>query len=382
MTSLSSPPRRPLARLLKEALLATAIVLGTLLPACAEAPAPRMAALARGLNVAHWLRFPPSSDDTALAGYLSDADIAAIRRAGFTYVRLSVGVEVVMQGRHIAPDKLAVIVRVIRRLQKAGLAVMTEPYTQNAQNWQYDKNPEAQQILLGYWHDLAPALRGLPVGLTFPEVVNEPSADPAHWTDLQGRILNVIRGALPDNTIVLTGTDWSSLDGLLKIQPVQDRNVIYSFHTYEPTLLTLLGFWDQGIDKNALAAHIPFPTTPSACKAAQAATGQDHTRAVIQYWCSNPQNEGSIEAGLRRATDWGHAHDVSVMMTEFGAMGILNRPARDAYFSAMHQAATDLRLPWALWALDDQMGFDRPVGGSARGFGYPPDVVSALHLHP
>ena len=62
-----------------------------------------MAALARGLNVAHWLRFPPSSDDTALAGYLSDADIAAIRRAGFTYVRLSVGVEVVMQGRHIAP---------------------------------------------------------------------------------------------------------------------------------------------------------------------------------------------------------------------------------------------------------------------------------------
>ena len=126
-------------------------------------------------------------------------------------------------------------------------------------------------------HDLAPALRGLPVGLTFPEVVNEPSSDPAHWTDLQGRILNVIRGALPDNTIVLTGTDWSSLDGLLKIQPVQDRNVIYSFHTYEPTLLTLLGFWDQGIDKNALAAHIPFPTTPSACKAAQAATGQDHT---------------------------------------------------------------------------------------------------------
>ena len=54
------------------------------------------------------------------------------------------------------------IVRVIRRLQKAGLAVMTEPYTQNAQNWQYDKNPEAQQILLGYcttWRRLYAACR-------------------------------------------------------------------------------------------------------------------------------------------------------------------------------------------------------------------------------
>ena len=375
-------PRLPRVFLLRRALLAVVLALCVAAPASADAPSSRLPVLARGLNLAHWLRFPPSADDAALENYLDDADLASIRRAGFTYVRLAVGVEVVMQGRHIAPDKLAVIVRVIRRLQKAGLAVMTDPYPQGGGNWQLDKNPEAQQILLGYWRDLAPALKRLPVGLTFPELVNEPMSDPAAWTDLQARLLRVIRTALPDNTIVLTGTGWSSIDGLLKVQPVADRNVIYSFHTYEPSLLTLLGFWDKQIDKNDLAAHIPFPTSPQACHAAAAAARQDHDRGVIQYWCSHPQNETTLESDLRRATDWGHAHQVTVMITEIGAVGILNRPARDAYFSAMHQAATNLRLPWALWALDDQMGFDRPVGRPAGSFRYPADVVAALRLNP
>ncbi len=369
-------------RLLRRALRAIALALCIASPAAADAPPARLPVLARGLNVGHWLRFPPSSDDRALGNYLDDAEVASIRRAGFTYVRLPVGLEVVMQGHHIAPDKLGVVLHVIRRLQKAGLAVMVNPYPQAAQNWQLDKNPEAQQILLGFWHDLAPALRRLPAGMTFPELVNEPLSDPSHWTDLQGRLLQVIRAALPDNTVVLTGTNWSSLNGLLKVEPVADPDVIYTFHTYEPTLLTLLGFWDQAIDKNELAAHIPFPTSPQACHAAAAATPQEHTRGVIQYWCSQPQNEASFEKDLRRATDWGRAHQVTVVMTEIGAMGILNQPARDAYFSAMRQAASNLRLPWALWALDDQMGFDRPVGRSAQSFRYPPDVVAALHLNP
>ena len=379
---LGLPLRLALTVLARHIALAAVLVASLTLPASAEAPPSRLPVLARGLNLAHWLRFPPSNDDASLADYLGDAEIAAIKRAGFTYVRLAVGIEVVMQEHHIAPDKLAVILHVVRRLQKAGLAVMTNPYPQGGLNWQLDKNPEAQQVLLGYWRDLAPALRPLPAGLTFPEIVNEPMSDPAHWTELQARILGVIRGALPDDTIVLTGTDWSSINGLLKVQPVEDRNVIYSFHTYEPSLLTLLGFWDKGIDKNDLAAHIPFPTTPPACHDAAAAARQDHDRGVIQYWCSNPQNETTIEKDLKRATDWGHAHQVTVMMTEIGAVGILNQPARDAYFGAMHQAATNLRLPWALWALDDQMGFDRPVGRAAQSFRYPPDVVAALHLHP
>lgn len=362
-------------------LLAILLLAMPLSPAAADMPQSRAAVLSRGLNIAHWLRFPPSNDDAALRAYLDDAAVASLKQAGFTYVRIPVGLEVVMQGRHVAPDKLATVVAIIRRVQRAGLGVMIEPHPQQVQNWDFGKNREARQILLGFWRDMAPALRPLPVGLTFPELVNEPADDdPADWDRLQGEILQVIRTALPQNTVMLTGTNWSSLDGLLKVKPVADSNVVYTFHTYEPTLLTLAGSWDSGIDQRMLAANIPFPVSPSACASAIAATTQPHTRSIMQYWCSQPQNEATIAAYLQRATDWGRQHSVHVALTEFGAVGTLNKPARNAYFTAMHRGAEAQRLPWAVWALDDQMGFDRPVGNATMALRLSPNVVHDLGL--
>ncbi len=347
-------------------MLAMLVLAASAWSAAAYAPRERVAVLARGLNVSHWMRFPPSTDDAALRDYLDDSALASMRRAGFTYLRIPVGLEVVMQGRRVAPDKLRVMLAIVRRVQHAGLGVMLEPHPQDVGHWDFANNEEARRILLGFWQDTAPALRGFPPGLTFPELVNEPTDDPAGWDRLQARLLQVVRAALPQETVVLTGTNWSSLDGLLKVQPVADANVVYVFHTYEPTLLTLLGEWDRGIDRNQLAAAIPFPVTPVACRRAIAEVTQAHTRSVMQYWCSEPHDEASIARDLGRATAWGRQHGVSVVMGEFGVVVTLNAPARDAYLRAMRHAAEGLHLPWSLWALDDQMGFNLPAG-NARG---------------
>ena len=361
-------------------ILACLLVAGFASHADAEAPPARTAMLARGLNISHWLRFPTDPSDSGLRHYLVASDIEAIKKAGFTYVRVPIGLEVVMQGDHIAPNKLKVIVAIIQSLQQAKLAVVMDPHPQLVEHWNFAKNEEARRDLLGFWRDLAPALRTLPVDQTFPEIVNEPNSDAESWNEFQAQVLQVIRQALPENTIVLDGTDWSSINGLLKVKPVSDENVIYGFHTYEPNLLTLLGFWDPAIDKHDLAAHMPFPTSKSSCEAAIANTHQAHTRSIIQFWCSQLHNEATIASDLARATNWGRNHHVTVAMMEFGAVGILNKPARDAYFLATRQAANSLHLPWALWALDDQMGFDRPVDRTPVNFELPPQLVKDLGL--
>jgi len=329
-------------------------------------PAARLAVLARGVNIAHWLRFPPRDDDASLAGYVSDASLRALKRDGFTYLRLPVGLEVVMDGQRIRPDRLQVLLGIVKRIQAAGLGAMIEPHPQSLQNWDFAHNGAARAALFGFWHDLAPRLRGDPAALTFPELVNEPTIDAAAWNDMQHRLAGQIRADLPHDTIILTGSNWGSLDGLLKVTPLADPDVVYSFHSYEPTLLTTLGFWDNQIDHAALAAHIPFPATAQACHAATDAIAQPHTRQVMQYWCSLKQNEASFRAYLARATAWGRQHGVAVALTEFGASGELNPPARNAYFTAMRQAAGSLGLPWGVWALDDQMGFGL-TGSDLRG---------------
>lgn len=370
------------------AALAALVVATALLPATASLAGPAVSAagvqnppavLARGLNLVHWLRFPPRSDDASLGGYLDDASLRRLKRSGLTFVRLPVGLEVVMAGQHIAPDRLAVLLSIVRRIQAVGLGVMIEPHPQQVGNWDFGKNEAARQALVGFWTDLAPALRAFPAGLTFPETVNEPSDDAAGWNRLQARLFRIIRNALPHDMIVLTGANWGSVDGLVAVEPVADRNVIYEFHSYEPTILTLLGSWDATIDGSQLTG-MPFPVGRQGCPEQVAAVRQPRARSVLQYWCSQPHDAGSEAATIDRAVAWGRDHHVMVALTEFGAVGTLNAPARNAYLAAIRQAAEQRHVPWGLWALDDQMGFDGQVTPSGRLSPLSPAVLDDLGL--
>src|SRR4051794_3790 len=199
--------------------LACMVALLAVMPAArAEAPPARMAILARGINVSHWFRFPADGSPRGLRSYMDDAAIATLRKAGFTYVRLPVGPEEMMDGNRLTPEKRDAIVAAAERFQRAGLGVMIEPHPQNLGDWNLQDLPAARERLLGFWRDMAPALRHLPADLTFPEVMNEPHAeDPARWDRLQAELLGIIRAALPRNTVVLTGINWSSIDGLLRV---------------------------------------------------------------------------------------------------------------------------------------------------------------------
>ncbi len=366
-----------------------AVLLLALIPlqaatAQADAPAARVAVLARGINITHWFRFVPNRNAHAMAADLDGSALVALKRVGFTYVRLPVGPEEVMDGQHIASDKLSALITAIGRIEQAGLGVMIEAHPELMQHWNLQNNINAQRLLVGFWQDLAPALRRFPAATTFPELVNEPMSDPSKWDALQSRLLAKVRAFLPNDTIILTGTDWSSIDGLLKTKPVADPDVIYSFHTYEPQLLTLLGSWDPAINKKQLAEYLPFPAADSVrCKGSISKITDPHTHAVAEYWCSLHPDAASIKKNLARAVQWGRMHNASVAMTEFGASSELNTTARLAYIAAVRRSAEQLGLPWALWGLDDQMGLDQKPGGFSSSEQLPAKTLHALGLeHP
>ncbi|MEJ0016580.1 MAG: cellulase family glycosylhydrolase [Acetobacteraceae bacterium] len=219
-----------------------------LLLAAADAPP---AALRRGVNITNWFRYPPSGDPAALRGYLDDAALAALRRAGFSFIRLPV-----------QPEMLAArgpLTEAIARMQRHGFAVVVALF---GSGWHLESDAGDQARLLAAWRTLAPLLRRFDPALTYPEVLNEPvfAGDAAGWAALQHRAVAVIRDALPANTIVLTGADWGSVRGLLALTPEPDPNVLYSVHLYEPTELTALGAYRAGLDRQAMA-RLPFPAT-------------------------------------------------------------------------------------------------------------------------
>jgi endoglucanase len=320
--------------------------------------ADRTAALARGVNITGWFRFPSSRDPSSLRSWLSDAAMASLKRAGFTFVRLAIDPDVVAEA-----EPRAVLIDQIRRLRRQGLAVIVSPHPVA---WRIDTDAADQARLLAFWRELAPALRGLDPALTFPETLNEPvfHDDPARWWALQEQLRATIRAALPDDTIVLTGHDWSSIAGLLALKPSTDDNastddnVIYSFHFYDPPELTTLAAWRPELDHAALG-RLPFPESdPVACARLADKTSDRPTGDLIRYWCATGWDAERVRQEIRAAGDWGRVHHVALLAAEFGASARLNLAARLAWLGTVRLACAEQGIGWALWGYDDVMGFN------------------------
>lgn len=325
--------------------------------------------LRRGINITHWFRFPPRRDPAALRGYLDDAALAELKHAGFTFVRVAVQPDLLAQ-----PDAL---VSAVARLQRHGLAVIVALF---ATDWHLEISPADQAKLFETWHSLAPLLRRFDPAATFPEVLNEPvfAKDPDAWARLQHQAVLTIRAILPKNTIVITGADWGSIDGLLSLPPEPDRNVIYSFHLYEPAELTALGAYRTGLDTAAMA-RLPFPVTDEgSCKATAASTGDPPTADLMRFFCAQHWDVTKLTARIAEAGKWARGHQVAVLAGEFGASQSLNAPARVAWLSTVRMACEQQGFGWALWGYDDSMGFAlHPPGDHHR---FDPALLPALGL--
>jgi hypothetical protein len=326
--------------------------------------------LARGINVTHWFRYPPSRDPAALVSYLSDPALAALHDAGFDFVRLAVDPDIVST----APER-AVLIAAIRRIQRQGLAVVVSPHPHD---WHLETDPGP---LRWFWQTLAPALRPLDPQRTVPEVLNEPvfPGDPAGWAQLQHGLLEEIRKALPDSTVVLTGQDWGSIGGLLALAPETDRNVLYSFHIYDPAELTSLAAYRPGLDRSALA-RLPFPTdVRSRCAAAADSTSDQETKDLMHFYCASSWDAARINASLDAAVTWARQHLACVLAGEFGASAALNPAARQAWIKTVRSGLESRGVGWALWGYDDVMGFaiQPPPGPRPK---LDPAVLSPLGL--
>jgi endoglucanase len=323
------------------------------------------APMRRGVNLTNWFRYPPSGDGNALASYISDDSMAALRRTGFDFVRLAVQPPVIRDSR------IDILVAAIRRLQRQRLAVIVGPHFGG------DAQPAG---LLPFWQRLAPRLAPLDPRLTVPEVMNEPvfSGDAAGWAALQRQALGVIRASLPGRRVLLTGNDWGGIDGLLALRPVDDADAIYSIHFYDPPEITALAAYRAGLDRAALARQ-PFPTTAQGCAEAETTTDKP-TRDLIRFVCATQWDADKLDTRIGTAAAWGRRHGVPVLMGEFGASAALNAPARLAWLAAVRRSCERHGIGWALWGYDDSMGFGARPAPGAPPPRLDPGLVAALGL--
>ena len=107
-------------------------------------------------------------------------------------------------------------------------------------------DPEAALVALTEgWRNLSPAIRRLPADRLFAELLNEPQPDDAIWRNQAERLVGELRKPLPSTTFIVGPAPYQRVEALAAWRKLDDPNVIYAFHYYDPMAFTHQGLtWD------------------------------------------------------------------------------------------------------------------------------------------
>lgn len=284
--------------------------------------------LARGVNISRWFRYPAENSERHFRAFITDADLDLIAAMGATCVRLAVDPTYL---------NLAWLDEAIARIARRGLALVLDYHDESRG---IESGPAAVDEFERRWLALAAHLSRTLPDTVLLEVLNEPvfDADPAAWFPIRRRIVEAIRSAAPLHTIVAGGPNWSSLDGLLISSPVDDDNVVYTFHFYEPFEFTHQGAsWVSGPVRHLSGVRYP------AASARQ------------------------IDQRIASAAGWAARYGVPVWAGEFGAYpAVAPRLDRLRWLYDVRTALQRHGIGWAVWSYDENLGLDRRIDPDGR----------------
>ena len=237
-----------------------------------EVPPQRLALLAHGINFNNW--FSPWANPASYATAFGPKEAAFLKKAGFTVCRLPLDPDLLFDASDLSTPKPVIISvdHAVRLLLNAGLAVILDPIHGSSETDEWEKGLDHDPAFLGkvetYWETLAGHFAAISADRIFFEVMNEPhlsareNVDPAWWQPVQRSLVAAIRRGAPSSTIIVTGERWGGIDGLLELKPLEDRNVVYSFHWYDPFTFTHQGATWTGPILEAQALGHPRPSSP------------------------------------------------------------------------------------------------------------------------
>jgi endoglucanase len=226
----------------------------------------------RAVNIAQWFTWPrfeaPPKTGIMWPPYKETPpppdidDLKELKRAGFDTVRLPVDPAPFFVFQDQQREQVyRLLFAAIDRIHAAGLNVIVDLHP-NSRHPVWGQHAVVKGLeepafvaLTSVVEDMARRLSRQNPQRVALELINEPrlkckGEEQSRWETLLGHLVKRARASAPDLPLVVTGACISSLEGLLALDPklLGDRNLIYTFHFYEP-----FSFTHQG------AAFIPWP---------------------------------------------------------------------------------------------------------------------------
>ena len=342
--------------------------------------ASRVARLAKGVNVTRWFWLNDDKSDKHYDTYISEEQAQAIRDAGFTHVRLPIEPKMFLNEQNptqLDEKLLKYLDYAIGRFTAHDLAVIVDIHAwEDTFKKRLMTEPAMQDAFARMWGALAEHLNYTDPEMVYFEVMNEPSPDkPEDWLPLQENIVKAIRAGSPEHTIIVGGPNWNGIDGLLIMKPLDDANIVYNFHFYEPFIFTHQGAtWVN--DVMGSLRGIRYPSSDGRCGKLPDFKNETANGWANDYCTVQNSDAQVLTSRIKQAADWAAKYDVPLTMNEFGVYPEV-APYNDRlqWFRDVRNAAEQFGIGWTVWGYDDAFG----LGYNAET-GMDVGVLSALGM--
>ena len=351
--------------LMRVAAVATAVLMFT---ACSEKKADVVNnfKIQRGTNVSHWLSQSEERGE-ARAMHIQEDDFARLDSLGFDFVRLPID-EVQFwdeQGNKL-PEAWDLMINAINWAEKhhlrtiVDLHIIRSHYFNAVNEGNADANTlftseKSQQDLINMWYQLSDVLKGYSNDSVAYEFMNEPVADDhEQWNQLIAKVHKALREREPQRTLVVGSNMWQGYETMkyLKV-PENDKNIILSFHYYNPMILTHYGAWWTPIGK--YTGKVNYPGILVSKEDYEAAP--DSLKKELDSYLTQEWNIDKIRADFKDAIEVAKKYNLQLFCGEWGVYEPVDRELAYKWTKDMLTVFKENNIAWTTWCYDADFGF-------------------------
>ena len=320
----------------------------------------------RGTNVSHWLSQSEARGEMRRL-HIQEEDFERLERLGFDFVRIPIDeVQFWDEKGNKLPEAWTLLTNALNWAGKHHLRAIVDLHIirshyfnavnegGSAANTLFTSE-KAQQDLINLWYQLSDALKGYSNDWVAYEFMNEPVADDhEQWNQLVAKVHKALRAREPQRTLVVGSNRWQGYETMkyLKV-PQGDKNIVLSFHYYNPMLLTHYTAWWTPIGKYKGKIHYPgimvtkedFDAAPADIKAEL----EPYTR---QVWDIN-----KIREDFRDAIAVAKKYGLQLFCGEWGIYENTDRELGYQWTKDMLTVFNEFNIAWTTWCYDADFGF-------------------------
>jgi endoglucanase len=299
--------------------------------------------LDNGVNIS-WL------EQTWNAGALQhkpfgNTDYLLLKKLGFKSIRLPVDFEYYQSKNIPVKQILRYVDVVLKECKRYGFKLIIDYHGGKIDDNSY---AEATKKAISNWLIIARHYAGESTDGLFYDIYNEPPhMDPAHWKDAANYIITAIRTIDKRRTLLVGASNFNSIYELSRSEPLNDGNIIYTFHFYEPFFFTHQGA--EWVGAQVSTTGVPFPYDgkkfPQLNPRAKGTPGEANYN---QY--QRDGNEQSVKDKLQIVKNWSIKFNVPILCAEYGVYNkYADEDSRCRYIKAVRKSLMQLEIPGMLW---------------------------------